>query len=132
MAFTNYYQPTYQPYSMQTQQPSQANNSIIWVQGINAAKSFPLGAGQSGILFDSESNTFYIKSTDQSGMPLPLRIFDYTERTAQPTEQPQIHLQTSPANDFITREEFEQRLSEFSAQATVPRKATTTTRKEKE
>lgn len=131
MAFTNYYQPTYQPYTMQTQQPSQANNSIIWVQGINAAKSFPLGAGQSGILFDSESNTFYIKSTDQSGMPLPLRIFDYTERTAQPTEQPQIHLQTSPANDFITREEFEQRLSEFSAQATVPRKATTT-RKEKE
>ena len=31
-------------------------------------------------VMDSESPVFYIKSTDASGMPMPLRIFDFVER----------------------------------------------------
>lgn len=40
---------------------------------------------------DSESNSFFIKSADTSGMPLPLRIFDYQERTAQQAPQQYIN-----------------------------------------
>lgn len=52
-----------------------------WVQGEEGAKAFLVAAGNSVLLLDSENASFYIKSADQSGMPLPLRIFDYSERT---------------------------------------------------
>lgn len=64
----------------------QAQSGINWVQGIDAAKAYIVAAGNSVLLLDSESQCFYIKSTDASGMPQPLRIFDYTERTADIAE----------------------------------------------
>ena len=134
MAFNNYYPATYQPYTMQMPQAQpqpvvqqsapQSNSSIIWVQGESGAKGFMTGAGQSVMLMDSEANVFYIKSTDQSGMPLPLRIFDYTERTSQTLPDP-----TPQESNYITREEFERRISELFSSA--PKKETPTTRKEK-
>lgn len=85
---------------MQPQMPAQPpQNSIIWVQGEEGAKAYLVAAGNSAMLMDSEMQTFYIKSTDASGMPLPLRIFDYTERTARPK-------QTQPTAEYVTREEF--------------------------
>lgn len=80
MAFPYY--PAYQPQMYQNQYNPQQHGGLIWVQGIEAAKSYPVSAGQSILLMDSESNSFFIKTADASGMPLPLRIFDYTERTA--------------------------------------------------
>lgn len=62
----------------------QSSPGIVWVQGIEAAKSYLVGAGQSVLLMDSENSVFYIKSTDQSGMPLPIRVFEYTEKVQQP------------------------------------------------
>ena len=89
------------------QQQSQTNNGIIWVQGESGAKSFFVNPGQSVLLMDSESSVFYIKSSDASGMPMPLRTFDYTER-----KQKQEHIQS---NEYITRKEFEKRLSELKS-----------------
>ena len=119
MAYPNSYFPVgYQPYQPQ-QQPQQQNHGIIWVDGENAARSFMVGAGQSVMLMDSNASCFYIKTADQSGMPLPLRVFDYTERTvSQQTEHPQIQQQMP---DYITREEFEKRLAEL-----MPKKSTST------
>lgn len=92
MAYNNYF-PQYYPMMPQQAMPSQmqnnqqaSNGGITWVQGEAAAKSYPVAAGQSVLLMDSEASAFYIKSTDQSGMPQPLRIFDYSERTAQHSE----------------------------------------------
>lgn len=113
MAYNNYfpnYYPQYQP------QPQQ-DNSIIWVQGEAAARAFLTPAGKSVLLMDSESNTFYLKSTDPSGMPKPLRIFDYTERTAQP--QPIVEAKEIDTSQFITREEFEERLAKLKPKARV-------------
>lgn len=93
----------------QIQQQPQMNNGIIWVQGESGAKSYLVARNQSVLLMDSENNVFYIKSSDNSGMPMPLRIFDYTERTQQQTKQ----INTQPNNDYITRKEFEKRLSEL-------------------
>ena len=82
-------------------QMAQSNPGIIWVQGEAGAKAYPVLAGQSILLMDSENAIMYIKSTDMSGMPMPLRIFDYKERTSNKPEPP-IEIKT----DYITKEEF--------------------------
>lgn len=110
------YQPMYQqPMQMQPQpQPQTQGNSINWVQGEAAARSFAVAPGQSVLLLDSDASVFYIKSSDASGMPLPLRIFDYTERnTNQNVEQPQIQKHTEDS-EYITRAEFERRIAEIT------------------
>ena len=113
MAYNPYF-PTYYP-SASPYMPLQApttpqnapqtsNSGIVWVQGENAAKAYPVASGQSVLLMDSEESVMYIKSTDQSGMPLPLRIFDYSERKSG-TSQGHIG-DISGTTDYVSREEF--------------------------
>ena len=100
----------YNAYNLpQYQQPQQQSSGLIWVQGIEAMKSYPVSPGQSALLMDSESNCFGIKTVDTSGMPLPLRIFDYKERTSQQAQPAPI----PDTSEFITREEFESRIAEI-------------------
>lgn len=97
----------------QQQQTAQQTAPIIWVQGEEGAKAYMVAAGNSVLLMDSENSTFYIKSTDASGMPQPLRIFDYTERTAaqkQPTQAAK-----AQAGEFVTRAEFDALAARFDA-----------------
>ena len=86
-------------------QTAQATPSIIWVQGEEGAKAYMVAAGNSVLLMDSENSAFYIKSTDASGMPLPLRVFDYKERTTATKMPPQTAQQ--PGGEFVTRAEFD-------------------------
>lgn len=115
--FNNPYFPSYNPYQQfQTmQQPQQQQSSgLTWVQGIEGAKSHFVEPGRSALLMDSESNSFFIKSADTSGMPLPLRIFDYQERTTQQAPQ-QPTAAVHDTSSYITREEFESRLAAITA-----------------
>ena len=92
------------------------DNGILWVQGEAGAKSWAVAPGKSVMLMDSESNTFYIKSSDASGMPMPLRIFDYQERNLQqPQTQPQVinQMPEIDTSQFVTREELEEKLNEI-------------------
>lgn len=99
-------QNTYQqPMMGQAAQQPQGTPSIIWVQGEEGAKAYMVAAGNSVLLMDSENSAFYIKSTDASGMPLPLRIFDYKERTTAAKTPPQTAQQ--PGVEFVTRAEFD-------------------------
>lgn len=95
--------------SVGANQPTQSP-AITWVQGEAGAKSYLVGAGQSVLLMDSENQCFYIKSTDASGMPMPLRIFDYQEKTATGTVQKDPGVDMSA---YITREEFQAWADEF-------------------
>ena len=80
--------PQMQPMqSMQQAQNQQSSNGIIWVQGEEGAKAYMVAPGNSVLLMDSENSAFYIKSSDNSGMPMPLRIFDYVERNAKQQTQ---------------------------------------------
>ncbi len=118
------YQPMYPQYNNYMQQPQMVqqpqvvqqpnDNGILWVQGEAGAKSWAVAPGKSVMLMDSESNTFYIKSSDNSGMPMPLRIFDYTERTQQNQSQNQVvqHKEID-TSQFITRDEFDKRMAEL-------------------
>lgn len=105
----------YQQYSQipQPQQPQQSGG-LVWVQGIEGAKSHFVSPGQSALLMDSESNSFFIKSADASGMPLPLRIFDYKERVAQVAPQSPTAAVCDHSN-YVTREEFEARIAQITA-----------------
>ena len=126
MAFGVQYQPGFAPgyYPMgqpsampdqlaqlrQNYQQPQQSAPIIWVQGEEGAKAYMVAAGNSVLLMDSESSVFYIKSTDASGMPQPLRIFDYTERGKQAVEKVE-----SKNDKFVTREEFDALRARFDA-----------------
>lgn len=116
MAYNNYFPQQYYPQYYGNQQMQQntpqvaqapqqtSSGNLIWVQGEAAAKAYPVVAGQSVFLMDSEESVFYIKATDQSGMPQPLRIFDYKERTTaqnSPVSAPKA------SNEYVSRKEFE-------------------------
>lgn len=130
MAFGNPYSPGYMPgyYQMGQQMPppmpdqlaqlrqgyqtpaQQQPTPIIWVQGEEGAKAYMVAAGNSVLLMDSESSVFYIKSTDASGMPQPLRIFDYTERGKIASQKAE-----TADGRFVTREEFDALRARFDA-----------------
>ena len=118
MAINNYGYPMYpmpyqQQYPIQQQtvsntpvtvnQNPQHGTGIIWVQGEAGAKAYPVAPGLSVLLMDSEKDCFYIKTTDASGVPMPLRTFTYTEVVqSQQVRQPE------PRPQYVTREEFEE------------------------
>ena len=120
--YPQYVPSSFQPQMMQ-QQPQMTqpvnDTGILWVQGEAGAKSWAVAPGKSVMLMDSESNTFYIKSSDSSGMPMPLRIFDYTERTQLTQPVNTIQHEQIDTSQFITKEELEKRLSEFVQRSEV-------------
>ena len=111
-------QPMVQPVQqMQTPTP-QTNNGLVWVQGEVAAKSYPVAPNCTVMLMDSEGERFYLKSADASGMPLPLRVFEYKERTetAQQTAGGSVAAFDDLDNKFVTRDEFERRMASITQQ----------------
>jgi len=115
MAINNYGYPMQYPSMYQPQYPiqqtisntpvnvnqQQNNAGIVWVQGEAGAKAYPVGPGGSALLMDSERDCFYIKSTDASGVPMPLRTFTYTEVI-------QTQQMKQPESNYVTRDEFEE------------------------
>lgn len=130
---TQYYNPSYNPangyiapnyvypsyLNNQSQQPRPQQNIFNWVQGEAAAKAVNVLPGQTALLMDSEDSVFYIKTTDESGMPLPLRIFDYKERETKEVKEKEMPVIKEEAKEvkeidmsnYITREEFEKRIN---------------------
>lgn len=88
------------------QQPQQNNNGLIWVQGETGAKSYLVAPNSTVLLMDSENQRFYLKSSDASGMPLPLRIFEYTEK-AQNTPNNAPVSQTMDLSSYATKAELD-------------------------
>ena len=106
--FKGQYQPMNQPQMFPSvQQPVAQSGAPLWVQGEAGAKSFCVAPGQNVLLMDSEAQRFYIKSADASGMPLPLRTFEYKEITGA------VNTAISSEDGFITRREFEERISKL-------------------
>lgn len=129
------YQQSYQaPIQMQQQPvqqsyapspaPQQNNSGIIWVQGEAAARSYMIANGTSVLLMDSEEPVFYIKTTDSYGMPLPLKIFDYKERTTNSQkllpgraelieEVPQQSYSDVDLSKYATKDEIDHKIDEL-------------------
>lgn len=97
----NYYQPMDNLNQLKAQQQS----GPIWVQGEAAAKSYPVAPGNTVLLMDSEQSRFFMKTTDQSGMPMPLRIFEFKEVT-NTTAAP-----VMDTSQFVRRDELQEILA---------------------
>jgi len=113
----NYQQQAYQ---MAPQAP-QGNQSIIWVQGEAGAKAYPVAAGQSVLLMDSEDAVLYVKSTDQTGRPLPMESYDLVRRESV-VNVPQIsqkgqNSQMVDTNEFVKMSDLETKVSEMVSKA---------------
>lgn len=81
--------------------PHPSNSNIIWVQGIEAAKAYEVLPSTSVILMDSESETFYIKSCDETRRPT-LRVYEYKQVENNKPDK------VSATSDFVSRKEFDE------------------------
>lgn len=123
------YNPQYQQPmgQFQNQQPVRQNNGgFVWIQGGEAgAKSYLVAPGETVMLMDSENPVFFLKSADASGMPMPLRIFEYKERTETPSHAfgGSVEAQNVNFDNFVTREEFEQRMASMASQCQCKNKS---------
>lgn len=96
-----YYQNPYLSQPMQTNYVNQQSNGVNWVQGEAGARSWMLAPNQTVLLMDSETQRFFIKAADASGMPLPLRIFEYKEVSGNQSVNP------IAETKYVTKDEFE-------------------------
>lgn len=122
--FNQQFQPPATPPATQPM-AQQGNNGLIWVQGEAGAKSYIVAPGNTVMLMDSEGERFYLKSADASGMPMPLRVFEYKERAETPSKATSAPVTAQNVNfdNFITREEFEQRMASMASQCKCGNKA---------
>ena len=106
--------------SMTSQPMQQQSSQIIWVSGEAGAKSYLVAPGNTVMLLDAENSVFYLKSADASGMPLPLRIFDYKERTttAQQAFGGVVTGESVNLDNFVTRKEFDELKASIASQPT--------------
>ena len=109
--------------SVPSQPMQQQSSQIIWVSGEAGAKSYLVAPGNTVMLLDAENSVFYLKSADASGMPLPLRIFDYKERTttAQQAFGGAVTGESVNLDNFVTRKEFDELKASIASHPT-PRK----------
>ena len=105
---------------MPSQPMQQQSSQIIWVSGEAGAKSYLVAPGNTVMLLDAENSVFYLKSADASGMPLPLRIFDYKERTtaAQQAFGGSVTAESVNLDNFVTRKEFDELKASIASQPT--------------
>ena len=109
--YTPYYPQPMPDQLSQLRQPAptpqpQNNGGINWVQGEAGAKAWFVAPGNTVLLMDSDGSSFYLKTADASGMPQPLRIFDYTERLPQGHRASEKQPEGKQA-EYITRAEYD-------------------------
>lgn len=93
----NQFAQPYQPPIQQAPQPitpptsptptPQMSNDMIWVQGLAGAKAYLVAPNTTVTLWDSESETIYLKSCDSNGMP-SMKILDIKERVENAPKSP--------------------------------------------
>lgn len=98
--FGNQYMPTFQ----QPQWSSQPVNGVVKVNGRDSAMQYQLPPNStSPALFDNNGKTFYIVSTDGTGMKT-VEAFDFFPHVEQPPE---------PDNRYVGRHEFDEVISQI-------------------
>jgi len=95
-------QQSFVPY----QQPQNNTVSVVTVQGEAGARVYPVAAGNTVLLIDFDTKKFWLKSTDQNGMPSRFVTFTFTEEIKPPADSGQ----------FISRNEFDSLKQSIDAQ----------------
>lgn len=107
----NYYptNPWTPPQSVTTMPQSQ--NTFAWIQGEEAARSYPVAPGNTIVLIEADKPIMYMKTTDLSGRPQPMQIRYLV--TKEDYDKIQNGSNSSPnSNDYVTKATFEKYISE--------------------
>ena len=114
MSYQPVFQPYTQPYTPVQSQPQNVapvqtpvqQNGIIWVSGEAGAKAYLVAPNNTVQLWDSESQTIYLKSADGSGMP-SMKVLDYTIRDSN-KNAPNSPIQSANENlsNYATKDEI--------------------------
>lgn len=104
------------PMNQMNQSYSQGGGTqgFVWVQGEAGAKAYPVAAGVSVLLMDSEAPVLYMKSTDASGRPLPIETYDLVKRETVVATQGY-----SQSNQLPMREDMSQYVKTSDLEAKV-------------
>lgn len=97
-----YQQQNIQQNNQQLMTPPTIHAEIIQIGGDDEAAGFPVGAGQSQMMMTRDDSAIYIKTAYANGQS---SIAKYVREKAKP--------QQDPSANYITREEFEKRISEI-------------------
>ena len=107
---TNIYTSTPNYYVNNAQ--STHNIGFIWVQGEEAAKAYPVAAGNQVLLMDSDKPVLYMKSTDASGRPQPMEIYDLVRR-----EEPVAEKAVTPdLSEYVRKDEIKELIASSIAE----------------
>lgn len=77
-------------------------NALVSVTGIEGARAYQLPPNSSVPLFDANTDTLFVKTTDGAGFPT-IRVFRFEEVKPEPP-------QTAA---FVTQDEFDRRMDEL-------------------
>ncbi len=102
----------YQPTMQAVNNPPQTNQGLLWVQGEAGAKSYLVAPNTTVLLMDSEGSRFYLKSTDNAGMP-SLRVFEYSE-VVQSAPQATQSIPNNLDDKYVTREEYSRLQAQYA------------------
>ena len=108
-AFNNSNYAQYQPLPVYPtfQQP------MIWVKGVLQAETYPIQPNSTVVLWDSEQDTVYIKTTDALGKP-SIKCLDYTIRENTPKVEENKPQQTK--EDYVTKADLIEFMNQVTAQ----------------
>lgn len=110
-----YQMPQPIPQQPMPQMPIQQSNQKVWVQGEAGAKSYLVAPNTTVDLWDSEQQTIYVKSADNTGMPV-MKILDYTIRNSN-------NASTTPLSESKTEYVTKDELNAFKGEITKEFKA---------
>lgn len=108
VGYQQYFPPQYggsyapQQASQQLMTPPTIHAEIVQIGGEDEAMSFPVGAGQSQMMMTRDDSAIFIKTAYANGQS---SIAKYVREKAKP--------QQDLSADYVTREEFEKRISEI-------------------
>lgn len=110
----------YQPQSV-NQMPQQPQNTFAWIQGEEAARSYPVAPGNTIVLIDSDKPIMYMKTTDLSGRPQPMQIRYLVSK--EDYDKIQNGGSFSQNEDkYVTKETFEKYVSEAANKFVIKRR----------
>lgn len=85
----------------QTVQTPQVPN-VVYVNGEEGAKNYPVAAGNTVLLLDFNTNQFWLKSTASNGVFTPMRSFSFVENTPKVESAPTDYVTKKELNDLKT------------------------------
>lgn len=107
-------------------------NKMVWAIGRIGAETFPAAPGETLAIFDSENPYVRIKTVDNNGRPLPLKVFRLVEEDegeTQQSQEPAIDMSSYVTRDElaelvskVTKDSVDKALSEISLKPTSTRK----------